>query len=183
MVADPRDDRQVERALKWILAIAIAGIVVIAVLALGRPKNLQTPFFGIATLSAFTALAAGAALGLLFGLPWRTDHVAVAPQTPAAGGAASAAPVTAAPAPAEGWYKDNTSLEQIAQWLTTSIVALTLVNFDGWVRRFESAATAVTCGMYDRLAPAPALPPGAPPTLAQVQCGLAPGGIILAMYA
>ena len=185
LIADPRDDRQVERALKWILAIAIAGIVTIAILALGRPQNLQTPFFGIATLAAFTALAAGAALGLLFGLPWRSDHVAAPAQTPApvAGAStASATPSATATASAEGWYKDNTSLEQIAQWLTTSIVALTLVNFDGWVRRFESAATAVTCGMYDRLAPVPALP-GAPPTLAQVQCGLAPGGIILAMYA
>src|SRR5437762_1106149 len=110
MIADSRDDRQVERALKWILAIAIAGILVIAILALGRPENLRTPFFGIATLAAFTALAAGAALGLLFGLPWRTDHVAVAPQAPAAGGAASTAAVTAALGPAEDW-KDNTSLE------------------------------------------------------------------------
>ena len=213
---DPRDDRQVERALKWILAIAIAGIVVIAILALGRPENLRTPFFGIAVLAAFTALGAGAALGLLFGLPWRSDPVAVVAPTPTTGGAGSSnSPATAAaPTATGGWYKDNTSLEQIAQWLTTSIVALTLVNYDGWVSRFESAATAVTCSMYDRVvatpaaqaAPVSAAGQGAPavrgspvapatsarpvataqaprPTPAQVQCGLAPGGIVLAMYA
>lgn len=141
--ANDGDPQHIERALKWILSVILIGLLAIAVLTIGRPPEAQASFLGIAALAALASLGVGGALGLLFGLPIRNDRPPPPPP-----------PITGANLPqqphGESWYKDNTSLEQIAQWLTTAIVALTLVNFDGWVGRFDKAARALTCALYEQ---------------------------------
>ena len=147
------DERRIERALSWILGVFLFGFLLIAVIAMGQAPPLRWPFFGTATLAALAALAVGVALGLLFGLPIRTQtHVVTTPATPASPGTAPDTAGATAPQPtgSQSWYTDNTSLEQIAQWLTTAIVALTLVNFDGWMDRFETTAQSLTCAMYQQ---------------------------------
>ena len=150
----PEDDRRIERALMWILGVLLTGFVLIVILAGGQAKPVQAPFFGTAALAALASLGVGIALGLLFGLPIRTATHAVATTT-AAATPGSTAGTDPAPSPqpvaaSQSWYTDNTSLEQIAQWLTTAIVALTLVNFDGWMDRFETTAKTLTCSMYQQ---------------------------------
>lgn len=141
---------QIERALNWIWVIFFLGLIVIGLLSLGRPQSGRLHFFATAALAGICALGFGGAFGLLFGLPTssgRTMVVTARPSGETTGGATT--PATGSQATADdGWYRDNTSLEQIAQWLTAAIVALSLANFDGWVKRFDHLAEAVTCAMY-----------------------------------
>lgn len=193
---------QIERALNWIWFVFFVGLVVIGLLALGRPEGARLHFFATSALAGICALGAGSAFGLLFGLPTSSGRVTVVAANPVSGAPGTAGAPAATPhATAEDdWYRDNTSLEQIAQWLTTAIVALSLANFNGWVNRFDHVAKSVTCAMYAPAGaptgPAAVSPVGAqpaPPAAARLDAAApvlgcrasdgVPGGLLLASYA
>ncbi len=87
----------------------------------GWVRSAATPL-----LWAFACLAAGAAVGFLFGIPKILQGDA-----PAGGGAPGNAPgATATTAPSQSAYRQrvNTNLEEISDWLTKIIVGLGLIN-------------------------------------------------------
>lgn len=100
--------------IKWVAVWALAGCFVYGLT--GRHCAASAWSCGlagglVATLAATGAFAVGALLGLLFGAPRYKE----------------ASPQAAASAPAAG-VGHNTSLERIADWLTTMIVGLGLVH-------------------------------------------------------
>lgn len=117
------------------------------------PKIIPTSFVFWSLATAFSAFLAGAALGLLFGLPTAQRHAQSG--TDGKGDVASST-----------GYTESTSLEQVADFLVKGLVALTLTSFSRWSVVFENLATNVTAVMLGR--------PGVSP---------APGGLLIAGYA
>lgn len=139
----------VDRVLDMIGKAMLAGVVVLAIFAVGQTAVLPTLTLGL--FAALAAAASGAALGFLFALPSSAARVVVAPPPAlAAGEAAEAAP---APPPSrtaaeiEDWFKDNTALERLSDWLVGAILALSLANFEAWRLRLQQLAVDVTKGM------------------------------------
>jgi hypothetical protein len=106
----------------------------------GCPGGLSSQVAGgfVAVFAAAGAFSIGGVLGLLFGSP-RWGDVSVVPVGPAAStgsmSASSNGSTTSAPPPAQNTtaspgsgVRPNTSLERIADWLTTVIVGLSLVH-------------------------------------------------------
>src|SRR5205085_2748028 len=93
-------------------------------------------------------------------------------------------------------FRDSTSLEQVADWLTKIIVGLTLTQYSAWEQKFDNLSRNLTEGL---LGPAPLpqlcetlLRGTAPAARAAVRASDAcatspaaavPGGLILALYA
>jgi hypothetical protein len=163
---------QTERAIRLILLIALAVMAAINISGLVTGGGVR--FVIWAFVGSLSALTVGGAVGLLFGLPTaqsRSTQVAAAQAL-----AATATPVTpvqqanspTTPAPMAGpappptvlapsqqtevpdlntGYRDSTSLEQIADWLTKIIVGLTLTQFASWEVRFDTLARSMTEAM------------------------------------
>jgi hypothetical protein len=146
----------------------IAFLVLAALVAAGLSEGGGIQFVIWALIGAAASAIIGCALGLLFGLPTaegkRTIVVSgqAAPAPPPAANAAApaagepAAPPVQAPLAAaatqiqedfETGYRDSTSLEQIADWLTKIIVGLTLTQYDSWEERFHELASNLTAAM------------------------------------
>jgi hypothetical protein len=125
------------------------------VFAVGQKAVLATLTLGLFAASA--SAAAGAALGFLFALPSSAARVVVAPSpAPAPGappgeGMETATPAASAQAAAardiEDWFRDNTALERLSDWLVGAVIALSLVNFEPWRLRLQALAVDVTNGM------------------------------------
>lgn len=177
--------RQIERILSWIGLAMAMGILILAVQALGLEAMMSGwRFFGIGSFAALAAAAFGGALGLLFGLPI-SAKVVVVNQTGSAGGE----PGTESPR--GEWFSDNTSIEQIADWLTKIIVGLALTQWRSIQEQFDRLAAAVSAAMA---APVARAVQGAPDQVACVICpssaalasagdaGKVAGGLILATY-
>jgi hypothetical protein len=157
--------------------VALGGAVVSVIIVFGLFRSWSVGLVEGATftiwalLSAFCALIAGLGLGLLFGLP-TVRRIEVTGN--AAVGASS-------PDVSTG-YVESTSLEQIADFLVKSIVALSLVNFDNWLERFNALAANLSATMMSR-------PIGCLKILTEgrtiVRCYVpdgVPGGFIVASY-
>lgn len=98
-------------------------------------------FVYIGGMTAIAGLGLGGLVGLIFGLPESTPIV-VANAPPKDDGASAAAQ------PASGdWYRDSSSLERIATWLTGAIIALSLANFESWTARFDRTAMSIGLAM------------------------------------
>jgi hypothetical protein len=143
---------QVGSVLDLIGKAMLAGVVLLAIFAVGQPAVLATLTLGLFAASA--SAAAGAALGFLFALPSSAGRVVVAPApAPAANGgdATEAADGQSAQAAAtreiEDWFRDNTALERLSDWLVGAIIALSLANFEAWRLRLQTLAVDVTKGM------------------------------------
>jgi hypothetical protein len=154
------------------LGLAMLGVIAVYGLTLkGWPENLQ--FLAWGCVAAFASYLMGIALGMLFGLPtargWTPRTVTNArpgavgnatannPATSTAGPATSLGTTTtvasaaiAVPAGVSALseydipYDESTSLEQIADWLTKTIVGLTLTQFVIWRPYFERLAQYVS---------------------------------------
>ena len=117
-----RDDAQVALAVAAIALVSGAGLIFTFAYGITARESAACGFFchvsggGLAVLAAAGAFSAGGVLGLLFGAP-RWGDAGAQPAQPA--GAAAAAPSSVRP---------NTSLEKVADWLTTIIVGLGLVH-------------------------------------------------------
>jgi hypothetical protein len=103
----------------------------------GLVSSVATPL-----LWALACLAAGAAVGFLFGIPKILQG-----NTPAGGGVVSAPPDTMAPtvpsvSPLKTTYQQrvNTNLEEISDWLTKIIVGLGLINLAKIPPKLQSLA-------------------------------------------
>jgi hypothetical protein len=126
-------------------------VVVLAVFAAGQTAVLATLTLGL--FAALAAAAAGAALGFLFALPSSAARVVVAPPpapAPPGDGAiesAGAAAQQAAAREVEDWFRDNTALERLSDWLVGAIIALSLANFEAWRLRLQELAVEVTRAM------------------------------------
>lgn len=158
---------QSERALDLVWLAMLAGVATIALLALGQPGVAAAArTFTTAVLAAIVAAGGGALIGLLFGMPASAGSTIVATPPPAATGGTEDAP---APATSGDWYRDNTALERLSDWLTTAIVALTIANFRDLMDIAGDVSAAVGAAM--------ALSP--PPSAASR--GVA-GGLVLGAY-
>jgi hypothetical protein len=148
----------------------IGTAVLVALILAGLSRNGGITFVIWALVGALAAATIGGALGVLFGLP--TPDVkreviianqAVAAQNAGHAGGSSTSPLDA-PASAAGrtdgeigpgpvqedidtGYRDSTSLEQIADWLTKIIVGLTLTQFASWEDRYSNLASNLTEAM------------------------------------
>ena len=170
-MADGQAQRSaVDRVIEGIGQAMLAGMLVLLVFALGQKAVLATLTLGL--FAAGASAAAGAALGFLFALPSSAARVVVAPgpapapgAPPGEGGEAAAATAQAA-ADIEDWFRDNTALERLSDWLVGAIIALSLANFEAWRLRLQTLAMDVTRGMG----------------LAGGEWG-APAGVIMAAYA
>lgn len=179
---------QTERILAWIKLAMIAGIIILMLQSFTTDPTISGwRFFAIGALTALVATATGGALGLLFGLPITAKVVVVSPST---GASADRAQVQSQ---SGEWFSDNTSMEQIADWLTKIIVGLTLTQWESIQEQFNRVAAAVTAAM---MAPLPRAggagaeplqciicPPAVSPALANPDAGMVAGGVILGSYA
>lgn len=194
--------------------IIINAIVLVALILAGLANKGGVNVVIWALIGAFASAILGGALGLLFGLPTAETKrtVLVANQsvaTPnanqiAAGGAAPATagaqppPSVAATAAQvqeeiDTGYRDSTSLEQIADWLTKIIVGLTLTQFAAWEDRFQRLASNLTeamAGETDLSKACEALIRGLEGNdlvraldLPMCRASAIPGGVIIALFA
>jgi hypothetical protein len=175
---------QSERVLQWVQTAMVLGAAVLAVFALTADVGTSGwRVFTVGILSALAATAVGGAFGFLFGLPVSSRVTVVnqaAPRSP------QQAPGPAADVPSQqrsDWFSDNTSMEQIADWLTKIIVGLTLVQWGSLQLQFNRLAAAVTGAMLAPAADAPAAAARSAAMLLRGDAGRVPGGVILGAYA
>jgi hypothetical protein len=153
---------QSERILKWVQRAMVFGLVVVAAQAyLAEPRVNGWVFLTVGTLAGLSATATGAAFGLLFGLPIST-RVTVVNQSGENSEAAR---------PRNDWFSDNTSMEQIADWLTKIIVGLTLTQWSTIEIQFNRVSAAVTLAMT-----------GPQSAAARGDAGMVVGGVIVGAY-
>lgn len=118
-----KDNSQVALIIAAIAIATVVGGVVAALYGFSVRQcgfGCRTAGAFLALLSAAAAFAAGGLFGLLFGAPsWNGNAPA------AGGGDAGGSATDSARQPS---IRPNTSLEEIARWLTTMIVGLSLVN-------------------------------------------------------
>jgi len=161
---------QTKAAIRFILIIGLA--VIVAIILSGLLSGGGVHFVIWALIGALAATIVGGAVGVLFGLPTaqsRSNQIAIArelvasvtPATPAPQAiptatpstpSAPASPVVPPPPPhdvpdLDTGYRDSTSLEQIADWLTKIIVGLTLTQYASWELRFDTLARNLTEAM------------------------------------
>lgn len=188
--------KQTKKMMGWLLGLAAAGFILLLVLAF-QQKHVAY-FLAWSVIAAGAALVIGGALGLLFGLP-TASAVVIAPaaastsqtttgnfvatgrpasgtmdagqtETPSTGGSPTSSPSFD---PSSLGYRESTSLEQVADWLTKIIIGLTLTQYNIWEAKFERMATNLTTALFYGSAP------GTPPP----QASPIPGGMLLAFYA
>jgi len=139
--------RQTENVM-WILAIlGILSVVVLFFWSTVQASRIDA--FTWAFVAALAALVIGGSLGLLFGLPTA--------QTGSVG-------PTSAHRDEDLGYRESTSLEQVADWLTKILIGLTLTQFENWELRFSRMSANLTQVLTGRDSPLP-------------------GGVLLAFYA
>lgn len=92
-----------------------------------------------AWLTGMAAWLAGILLGLLFGLPLVAEVRISGPQ-----GDGVAAPLT----PGMSGYRENTNLEQIADWITKILIGLTLTQYQTWEMALDRAFQRAASQMY-----------------------------------
>lgn len=109
---------QTERAIIFLVRVLIFISLVIAVCGLSYEFTLNFILWGL--LVAIGSCLIGMIIGLLFGLP-NVQTVAVAES----GGTDQAAVVRSLSA----GYRESTNLESVANWLTTIIIGLSLVQY------------------------------------------------------
>jgi len=166
---------QSERMLAWIKGAMAAGLIILALLAWTSEGGISRwRFFTLGAFAALAAASVGGALGLLFGLPISSRVTVVNQSTPGGGGTAE---------PERDWFSDNTSMEQIADWLTKIIVGLTLTQWSAIQIQFNRMAAAVSVAMVGTDAGKAGQGLGAGTRLAPSDPSLIPGGVILAAYA
>jgi hypothetical protein len=153
---------QTQRFNRTLFVIAI--IAVVALLVAQGPLAGDIRFVVWALTGALASAVVGAALGLLFGLPTvEAKREAVASVNAIVGQSdGTAASSTTTTQTEEGGsevrtvttqdgietgYRESTSLEQIADWLTKIIVGLTLTQYATWEDRFQSLASSLTAAM------------------------------------
>ncbi|MBO9670081.1 MAG: hypothetical protein J7485_06165 [Sphingobium sp.] len=166
-----RRDGRTDPLLSQLAALGVVMLVVLGLYGFSLKKEVSSEFIVWGYTGALSAYLVGVALGMLFGLPttrgWtsrKTTAVnakpvaapAPAPAAPAAGG--TEPPVArdeGPPSPVGGSlgdydipYDENTSLEQIADWLTKIIVGLTLTQFSVWRDYFQWTAKYLTRAMH-----------------------------------
>lgn len=132
IIRDPASNSQVALAIGVIVASALVAAFVTFVYGFSVracPSFWHSLAGGlVALMSGAASFAVGGILGLLFGAP----SVSGASNQPGTAGAGAA--------PQGGGVRPNTSLERIADWLTTMIVGLTLVNLSViWQRTSEAS--------------------------------------------
>jgi hypothetical protein len=131
-------ETKTDLAFLVISALVIVGFLLLIVLSVSQAS---WRYFFIGGMTAIAGLGCGGLVGLIFGLPESTPVVVSLP--PKSDGAAAAAPSPAS----EDWYRDSSSLERIATWLTGAIIALSLANFDGLTARFDRTAFSIGLAM------------------------------------
>lgn len=119
--------RRTERVIYALLAMLGLGLVSLIWATHGVKPDIGARFVALSFLTALASFVAGAALGLLFGLPGRAGDGR------ADGG---------------GGYVDRTTLEQIADWLTKIIVGVALTQLPSIERRFDRLTVDVTHDLY-----------------------------------
>jgi hypothetical protein len=135
-------DEQIESVTRFLMIVGVLALVII--IAFGVAKG-GASFLLWGLIAAFGAFLFGSAFGLLFGLP-TSQRVTVTTSGSGGGTVASAGPPTG--------YTDSTSLEQIAVWLTSIIVGLSLVNFRVWRDEFNEVAGNLSLALFPPVADA-----------------------------
>lgn len=167
---------QSERVLRWILSAMIFGILVLLIQAVAADaadaRINGWRYLTIGVLTALTASSVGGALGLLFGLPI-ASRVAVIRES-----GADQTQTTSA-----DWFSDNTSMEQIADWLTKIIVGLTLTQWSSIQFQFNRVSAAVSAAMMAPLAEGGIATFQAAPRTPAGDAVMVGGGVIIGAYA
>jgi hypothetical protein len=125
-----KDLRRVNQAL--VPALAVTGLVLLI-------TGARTGAVGPTFLWGISSLAAGAAIGFLFGIP-RVSRGATEAKPQAAGGGGGASENTASAPAADPAIRPNTNLEEVSDWLTKIIVGLGLVHLGDIERLVQRTA-------------------------------------------
>lgn len=133
---------QVANVTVFLICLLILMYLGIAVFAVFGDIEARIRFFVWAAIVGSGALAAGIALGVLFGLP-TVRSITLLGQNGAGGDA------IAGNRSSSLGYSESTSLEQIADWLTKIIIGLTLTQYAHWERRFSLLACDITAALLN----------------------------------
>lgn len=137
------EDRGIATIVK-LLEFTACGVALIIIYSI-RYDNWSTGAVakttGVGLLTAGASLAAGALLGFLFGVPKSQS-------TPSASSGETAATGSAATT-GGGQFGANTNLEQISDWLTKTIVGVSLVELSKVPPLLNKLAEYVAAGMSD----------------------------------
>lgn len=131
-----KDLRRVNQAL--IPALAVTAFVLLI-------TGARTGALGPTFLWGISSLAAGAAIGFLFGIPRVSRNAPGAKSDAAAGAGASAS--ASSPAAPEAGIRPNTNLEEVSDWLTKIIVGLGLVHLQDIERIVQRTAANAAAAM------------------------------------
>jgi hypothetical protein len=135
-----------ERALYMLLLLAVLGIILLLIATLSLPSLRDgIRFASIGLISALASGALGLSLGLLFGLPTLAARAASLSNANSNSTTPNSPPLSTSRA--QPLYGDNTSIEQVADWLTKIIIGLGLTQFDAFTERFDATARMVSAAM------------------------------------
>ncbi len=124
---NPGSAGQSANAMKVLSFLGIFSLVVLAIWASSQEHGIRA--FTWSLIAALAVLVTGGALGLLFGLPTaQTAHIG--------GGQGKEED--------DLGYRESTSLEQVADWLTKILIGLTLTQFTTWEVRFSTLSSNLT---------------------------------------
>lgn len=193
--------RQTKKMMTWLLVLAVAGFILLLLLstkqedsfyflawssiaagaalvvggALGLLFGLPTANTTVITTTAATSTSAPqSSVGTpapSSGTP-TTNPSAAQTETSSATGTTGATATGPSFDSADIGYRESTSLEQVADWLTKIIIGLTLTQYDSWEAKFERLATNLTNALFYGPATSVTIPPPSP----------VPGGLLLAFY-
>jgi len=126
-----------KKILKWILAVIGVVIIIGIVTLLFPPSSCKDANRANAiltfTITALACLIGGIILGFLFSIPrYRKDQNNTVPTD----------------SQRLSYYKDNTNLEEISDWLTKIIVGISLVQFDHILNRLHQTALNLASAFY-----------------------------------
>ncbi len=157
-VLPPSDDpKRTARVIRLMLTMILLLLLAIATWVLVEGPTMITFVWGLVV--AGCALLAGAALGVLFGLPSKrtvevrmVNGAGAAPVDPKAGGQGGDANNGQDDgANQDTGYVESTNLERVADWLTTMIIGLTLTQYGVWEARYFDLSRSVTAAMEIKL--------------------------------
>lgn len=136
------EDRGVATIVKLLqfTGCGVAAIVVYAVQYSSWTTGAVARLAGVGLLTAGASLAAGALLGFLFGVPKSQT-------LPAAGSGTAPVSGSSATDTSNGQFGANTNLEQISDWLTKTIVGVSLVELAKLPPLLDRLAIYVAAGM------------------------------------
>lgn len=147
-----KGENNIRRVLKMLFKfMAWVTVIVVVFIYFFFPEK-STAFVCFTMVSIVSAyFLGGAALGFIFAIPKSAQRAIVVAQSPTPANTAQAQASGATPDMAD-YYKDNTSLEEISDWLTKIIIGLSFTQFDKLLSYVNEAARKIAAALTEAYA-------------------------------